>query len=101
MLGEACWSATLLHHHHVGVLLLDGVFPNLSLSLAGSRHGRRHRAARVLNAEAPLFGAKIGFGRDLNRYVYDSSNRILVTLPTRDLQGYEDALPSLSFLVTP
>src|SRR3954466_14363513 len=25
--------------------------------LAGSRHGRRHRAARVLNAEAPLFGA--------------------------------------------
>ena len=25
--------------------------------LAGSRRGRRHRAARVLNAEAPWFGA--------------------------------------------
>ena len=56
-LAKPCWSATLLHHHHAVVLLLDGVFPNLSLSLAGSRRGRRHRAARVLNAEAPLFGA--------------------------------------------
>ena len=24
----------LLHHHHAVVLLLDGVFPNLSLSLS-------------------------------------------------------------------
>ena len=32
-------------------------FLNLSLLLAGSRRGRRHRAARVLNAEVPLFGA--------------------------------------------
>ena len=55
----------------------------------------------MLNAEAPLFGAKIGIDRDLNRYVYDSSNHLLATLPTRDLQGYEDALPSLSLLVTP
>ena len=44
-------------HHHAIVLLLDGVFPNLSLSFAGSRRGRHHRAACVLNAEAPLFGA--------------------------------------------
>ena len=77
------------------------VFPNLSLLLAGSRRGRRHRAARVLNAEAPLFGAKIGIDRDLNRYVYDSTNRVLVTLPHCDLQGYEDALLSLSLLVSP
>ena len=56
---------------------------------------------RVLNAEVPLFGAKIGIHRDLNRFEYDSFIRVLVTLPTRDLQGYEDALPSLSLLVTP
>ena len=32
VLGEALRVATLLHHHHAVVLLLDGVFPNLSLS---------------------------------------------------------------------
>ena len=45
------------------------------------------------NAEAPLFGAWIGFCRDLNRYVYDSLIRVLATLPHRDLQWYVDALP--------
>ena len=30
---------------------------------------------------------------DLNRREYDSINRVLVTLPLSDLQGYEDALP--------
>ena len=45
-----------LHHRHAAMLLLE-LFPNLSSSLAGSRHWRRHRAARVLNAEEPLFGA--------------------------------------------
>ena len=39
-------------HADAGVL-----FPNLSLLLAGSRRRRRHQAARVLNTEAPLFGA--------------------------------------------
>ena len=61
--------------------------------LAGSRRGRRHRAARVLNAEAPFFGAQIGINRDLNRYEYDSLIRVLATLPHRDLQWYVDALP--------
>ena len=79
----------MLHHHQAVVLLLDGVLPNLSLSLAGSRRGRRHRAARVLNAEVPLFGAKIGIHRDLNRYEYDSFIRVLAMLPSRDIQGYE------------
>ena len=37
---------------------------------------------------------------DLNRREYDSI-RVLVMLPLNDLQGYEDALPSLSLLVTP
>ena len=31
--------------------------------------------------------------RDLNRREYESINRVLVTLPLSDLQGYEDALP--------
>ena len=39
--------------------------------------------------------------RDLNLREYDSINRVLVTLPHRNLQGYEDALTSRSLLVTP
>ena len=31
-LAKPCRIATVLHHHHAVVLLLDGVFPNLSLS---------------------------------------------------------------------
>ena len=46
---------------------------------------------RVLNVEAPFFGAQIGINRDLNRYEYDSLIRVLATLPHRDLQGYVDA----------
>ena len=69
-------------------------FLNLSLLLAESRRGRRHWSAHVLNAEVPLFGAKIGIHRDLNRFKYDSFIRVLATLPHHDLQRYEDALPS-------
>ena len=36
--------------------------------------------------------------RDLNRREYDSLIRVLVTLPRRDLQGYEDTLLSLSLV---
>ena len=39
--------------------------------------------------------------RDLNRREYDPLIRVLLTLPHRDLQGYEYALPSLSLLVSP
>src|SRR6187200_1770333 len=31
-LAKPSWSPALLHHHHAVVLLLDGLFPNLSLS---------------------------------------------------------------------
>jgi hypothetical protein len=31
--------------------------------------------------------------RDLDRRMYDYINRVLVTLPLSDLQGYEDDLP--------
>ena len=34
--------------------------------------------------------------RDLNRCEYDSTNRVLVTLPLCDLQRYEDALIPLA-----
>ena len=60
VLGEALLENHELHHHHAVVLLLEPFFLNLSLLLAGSRRGRRHRAARVLNAEALLFDAWIG-----------------------------------------
>ena len=54
VLGEALPENYKLHHHAV---VLPEFFPNFSFPLAGSRRGRRPRAARVLNAEAPLFGA--------------------------------------------
>ena len=84
-LAKPCWSATLLHHHHAIVLLLDGGFLNLSLLLAGSRRGRRHRSVRVLNAEVPSV-------RRLDHDEYDSINPVLLNASARDLQGYVDAL---------
>ena len=83
-----------LHHHAV---MLPEFFPNFSFPLAGSRRRRPH-AARVLNAEVPLFGAYIGINRDLNRCEYDSFIRVLATLPLSDLLGYVDALSFPSFL---
>ena len=53
-LGEAQPENCTLHHYAV---VLPEFFPNFSFPLAGSRRRRRPRAARVLNAEAPLFGA--------------------------------------------
>ena len=51
----------------------------------------------MLNAEVPLFGAKIGIHRDLNHFEYDSFIPVLLNASARDLQGYVDALlfPSL------
>ena len=91
MLGEALLENHELHHHHAVVLSEFSL--NFSSPLAGSRRRRRPRAVRVLNAEAPLFGAQIGINRDLNRYEYDSFIRVLAMLPLSDLQRYEDAHP--------
>ena len=91
MLGKALPENHELHHHHAVVLSEFSL--NFSSPLAGSRRRRCPRVVRVLNAEAPLFGALIGINRDLKRYEYDSFIRVLVTLPLSDLQGYEDALP--------
>jgi hypothetical protein len=76
-------------------MLMLELFPNLSLLFARSRRGRRHRAARVLNAEVPSIRHLDRIYRDLNRSEYDSTNRVLVTLPLCDLQRYEDALSPL------
>ena len=80
-----------LHRHHAVVLLEFSL--NFSSPLAGSRRRRRPRAVRVLNTEAPSVQRLGRIFRDLNHREYDSINRVLITLPLSDLQGYEDALP--------
>ena len=54
VLGEALTENCKLHHHAV---MLPELSLNFSSPLAGSRRRRRPRVVRVLNAEAPLFGA--------------------------------------------
>ena len=80
------------------MLLLEPSSSTSPSSLLDQGAGDVIRSIRVMNAEVPLFSVKIGVHRDLNRFEYDSLIRVLVTLPSRGLQGYEDALPSL---VTP
>ena len=55
VLGEALPENFKLHHHAV---VLPELSLNFSYPLAGSRRRRRPWAVRVLNAEAPLFGAR-------------------------------------------
>src|SRR4051812_25169604 len=54
VLGEALPENCKLHHHSV---VLPELSLNFSSPLTGSRRRRRPRAVRVLNGEAPLFGA--------------------------------------------
>ena len=51
---------------------------------------------RVLNAEVPSV-RQLVIG-DLDHVEYDSINPVLLNASARDLQGYVDALPSLSLL---
>ena len=94
MLGEALLENCKLHHHAV---VLPELSLNFSSPLDGSRRRRRPRAVHVLNTEAPSVRRLDRIFRDLNRHEYDSINRVLVTLPLSDLQGYEDALPLSHF----
>ena len=72
---------------------------NLSFPLAGSRRRRHRCSVRVLNAEVPsVRHSVIG---DLDHGEYDSINLVHWNASARDLQGYVDALPSPSLLVTP
>ena len=82
-----------LHHHAV-------VLPEFSLNFSSPLAGRP-RAVRVLIAEAPSVRRLDRIFRNFNHHEYDSINRIIVMLPLSDLQGYEDALLSLSLLVSP
>jgi hypothetical protein len=93
VLGEALPENHVLHRHHI--IMLPELSLYFSFLLAGSRRRIRPRAARVLNAEVPSVQHLDRIFCDLNRREYDSINRVLVTLPLSDLQGYEDALPSL------
>ena len=54
-LGEALPENHELHHHHAVVLSEFSL--NFSSPLTGSIRRRRPRVVRVLNVEAPLFGA--------------------------------------------
>ena len=92
----------LLHHHHAVVLLLDGVFPNLSLSPCWIKAWETSPGCTCVERGGAVRSAPDRIFRDLNRHEYDSINRVLVMLPLSDLQGYEDALPlSLSLLISP
>ena len=65
-------------------------------SLLDEEGGDVSRPVRVLNAEVPsVRHLVIG---DLNHIEYDSINPVLLNASARDLQGYVDALLSLSLL---
>ena len=93
MLGEALPENHELHRHHAIVLLLDGVFPNLSLSPCWIKAWETSPGCTCVERGGAVRSALDRIFRDLNRREYDSINRVLVTLPLSDLQGYEDALP--------
>ena len=83
------------------MLLLDGVFLNLSLSPCWIKAWETSPGCTCVERGGAVRSALDRIFRDLNRREYDSINRVLVTLLLSDLQGYEDALPYLSLLVTP
>ena len=83
----------LLHHHHAVVQLLDGVFPNLSLSPCWIKARETSPGCMCVERGGAVRSALDRIFCDLNHREYDSINRVLITLPLSDLQGYEDALP--------
>ena len=83
------------------MLLLDGVFLNLSLSPCWIKAWETSPGCTDVERGGAVRSALDRIFRDLNRREYGSINRVLATLSTRDLQGYEDTLPSPLFLVTP
>ena len=91
MLSEALPENHELHRRHAVVLLEFSL--NFSSPLAGSRRRRRPPGCTCVERGGAVRLALDRIFRDLNRREYDSINRVLVTLPLSDLQGYEDALP--------
>ena len=90
MLGEALPENHELHCHHAVVLLEFSL--NFSSPFAGKKEETSSGCTCVERGGA-VRSALDRILRDLNRREYDSINRVLVTLPLSDLQGYEDALP--------
>ena len=86
MLGEALLESRYFHHHAV-VLLLDGVFPNLSVSPCWIKAWETSPGCTCVERGGAVVRRLIGINRDLNRYEYDSFIRVLATLPHRDLQS--------------
>ena len=69
------------------------VFPQLLLTPCWIKKEETSPGCTCVERGGAVRSALDRIFRDLNRREYDSINRILVTLPLSDLQGYEDALP--------
>ena len=91
VLSEALTENHELHCHHAVVLLEFSL--NFSSPLDGSRKEETSPGCTCVERGGAVRSALYRIFRDLNRREYDSMNRVLVTLPLSDLQGYEDALP--------
>ena len=79
-----------------------GVLPQLLLSPCWIKKEETSPGCTCVERGGAVRSALDRIFRDLNRREYDFINRVLVTLPLSDLQGYEDALPlSLSLLASP
>ena len=72
------------------MLLLDGVFPNLSFSPCWIKAWETSPGCTCVERGGAVRSALDRIFRDLNRREYDSINRVLATLPLSDLQGYVD-----------
>ena len=70
-----------------------GAFPQLLLSPCWIKKEETSPGCTCVERGGAVRSALDRIFRDLNRCEYDSINRVLVTLPLSDLQGYEDALP--------
>ena len=70
-----------------------GALPQLLLSPCWIKKEETSRGCTCVERGGAIRSALDRIFRDLNHREYDSINRILVTLPLSDLQGYEDALP--------
>ena len=78
------------------MLLLDGVFPNLSLSPCWIKVGEMSPGCTCVEHGGAVRSVIWIIG-DLDHDEYDSINPVLLNASARDLQGYVDALlfPSL------
>ena len=70
-----------------------GVLPQLLLSPCWIKKEETSSGCTCVERGGAVRLALDRIFRDLNRPEYDSINRVLVTLPLSDLQGYEDVLP--------